>query len=77
MRRNRIVKGMKIRTKKKLLARWRADTFFVKEKYLTTRKTDKKGIILGYVPGCGGDVWWVQHSKKIFAAYRFDEFMPI
>lgn len=42
---------------------------------LKFRKSNKIGEIIGYVPGHGGDVYWVQHGGDTFpAAYCFTEF---
>lgn len=45
-------------------------------KYLSARREGAVGTVKSFVPGHGGDVWWVEHEDKPgeFAAYMFDEF---
>lgn len=47
---------------------------FVKKKYLDVRQVGIKGRITGYVPGHGGDIWWVEHDNGDVGAYIFTEF---
>lgn len=35
---------------------------FVKRRHLDCRKEGTQGTVMGYVPGHGGDVWWVEHD---------------
>jgi hypothetical protein len=49
------------------------DSFFVKEKNIITRKPNTIGTYYGYVPGAGGDVWWVKHEDETVAAYGYYE----
>ena len=35
---------------------------FVSEKFLKNRVADTEGVLWGYVPGHGGDFWWVVHQ---------------
>lgn len=46
--------------------------FFVATKHLVARK-NAPGIYIGYVPGAGGDLWWVQHEGGEVGAYLFTE----
>ncbi len=47
----------------------------VKHQHLSARKPKTPGIIRGWVAGCGGDVYWVQHEgEEIAAVYGFTEF---
>ncbi len=48
--------------------------FLVKEDHITARKAATVGIVVGYVPGHGGDVFWVRHDLGDAGAYMFDEF---
>lgn len=41
---------------------------------LANRTAGKVGTVEGYVPGHGGDVWWVRHDDDTVAPYTFDEF---
>lgn len=46
----------------------------IKPKHLDVRKVGVTGTITGYVPGHGGDVWWVRHDgSDDVGAYVFDE----
>ena len=43
-------------------------------KHLTVRKSGKAGEVLWYVPGHGGDVWFVKHNgSDEIGAYCFNE----
>jgi len=41
--------------------------------YLAARKKGATGTVQGYVPGHGGDVWWVRHDDGSVAAYCYTE----
>jgi len=45
----------------------------VKHEYIAARRPSAKGTMRGWVPGHGGDVWWVEHEDGSVAAYCFDE----
>ncbi len=46
----------------------------IAEKHLVVRKTGVTGTVLNYVPGHGGDVWFVKHDGcEEIGAYCFDE----
>lgn len=47
--------------------------WFVNEKYLNARRSLAFGVYRGFVPGCGGDVWWIEHNDGSIAAYSADE----
>ena len=47
-------------------------SFLVADKNLKPRR-DGVGIYTGYVPGAGGDVWWIEHEDKTVGAYCYDE----
>lgn len=51
-----------------------AKGMFVKKEHLDVRTIGVKGTVVGYVPGHGGDVWWVKHDDGNVGAYVFDEF---
>jgi hypothetical protein len=36
-------------------------------------KVGVEGTVTGYVPGHGGDAWWVQHDDGSVAAYWYPE----
>ncbi len=48
----------------------------IKKEYLDNRKLGAVGEIVNWVPGHGGDVWWVKHDSGEVAAYCFTEFDP-
>jgi hypothetical protein len=47
--------------------------FLVKQKHIDARKAGIEGIYHGYVPGAGGDVWWVLHPDQTIGAYLSTE----
>lgn len=47
--------------------------FLVKPEYLEARKAGTKGTTFGWVPGAGGDVWWVKHEDGTIGAYLYTE----
>lgn len=49
----------------------------VAKKHLDARELGAIGMVMGYVPGHGGDVWWVKHGNGTIGAYTFDEFDPL
>ncbi len=51
--------------------------FLVAQKNLDNRKNDVIGRVIGYVPGCGGDVWWVNHQDDSVGPYVYDEFEEV
>jgi len=70
--------GMKVCTHKVL---GETKGMFVKPKHLKARRPDSEGVVLDYIPGHGGDCWWVKHGDapdgSEIGAYCFDEFEPI
>lgn len=67
--------GTRVRTDKVLSS---PAGILVKAKYLSERKPDTVGTIRGWVPGHGGDIYWVQHEgckeHEGIAAYGWMEF---
>jgi hypothetical protein len=59
--------------------------FMISEEFIKNRKADTEGILWGYVPGHGGDVWWVVHQfdangeavKETASCYGTREFTAI
>jgi hypothetical protein len=51
----------------------------IKEKHLRVRRSGITGAIQGWVPGHGGDVWWVLHDDgdNVIGAYCTDEMEQI
>jgi hypothetical protein len=51
------------------------DGMLIHERHLQARGTTQLGVVLNWVPGHGGDVWFVRHVKTgDVAAYCFNEF---
>lgn len=48
------------------------DGFLVNDNNIKTRKNGV-GIFWDYVPGAGGDLWWIKHDDESVGAYCFDE----
>lgn len=47
------------------------------DKHLNVRREGVSGIVKGYVPGHGGDVWWVWHGDSSeVGAYTIDAMAP-
>lgn len=69
--------GIRLKTKSKILPKEECGGFLVKEIYLDNRKPNTEGEYVGYVPGCGGDVWWVKHMDGTVGAYEFNELTDI
>lgn len=65
--------GARFKTKETLRPKGECEGFLVKEKYLLARKPNEFGVYTGYIPGCGGDVWWIEHSDESVGAYVADE----
>ena len=51
----------------------------VHARHLDARREGAEGTVTGFVPGHGGDVWWVRHTDPIteFGAYSFTELEPL
>ena len=47
----------------------------INPQHLAIRQLGKVGTVLNYVPGHGGDVWFVQQDNGV-AAYCFNELEP-
>jgi hypothetical protein len=46
----------------------------IKKHRLDVRTIGAKGEVIGYVPGHGGDIWWIKQDDGSIGAYVFDEF---
>lgn len=62
--------GARVKTKEKLGA---TKGMLVSPRHILSRKTGAAGNYVGFVPGHGGDVWWVDHGGGDVAAYSYDE----
>ena len=45
----------------------------VAARHLRARRPSTEGVIDSFVPGLGGDVWFIRHGSE-FGAYCYDEF---
>ncbi len=70
--------GRRVRTHEKLET---TQGMLVTPRHLNGRRPDTLGIVTGWVPGHGGDAYWVRHAEgpssadpSPVAAYCFDEF---
>jgi hypothetical protein len=71
---NAVKQGLKVRTVAKLDT---TDGMLIAAHNLDARKPNTEGTVVGYVPGHGGDVWWVQHNDGVMAAYAFNEIQEV
>jgi hypothetical protein len=69
---NNIKPGIEVRTTKL----GETSGIIVKDnKYLDTRQSGLVGTVVGYLPGHGGDVWYIQHyDTEDIGVYCFNEF---
>lgn len=71
---NAVREGMRVRTTKL------GDTLgmMIHAKHILVRRAGVIGVVRSYVPGHGGDVWFVQHENSDeVGAYVFDEIEPV
>ena len=66
--------GLRVKTNNRL---YETRGMIIAQKHLDARQPNKEGTVSGYVPGHGGDVYWVKHDDGTTGAYVFDEFNPI
>jgi len=68
--------GIRVKIKKKLSTK--TGGFLVKQHHIDCRRPNQTGVYLGYVPGAGGDVWWVQHDEdETIGAYLNNEITDV
>lgn len=51
--------------------------FLIHPRPMSCRKLGAVGTATSYVPGHGGDVWFVQHDDGTVGAYCYDELAPL
>ena len=66
--------GMRVKTVPRLHS---TDGLLVHQKHLAARDNNKVGTLINWVPGHGGDVWFVEHEDSSIAAYSFTEFVTL
>jgi len=49
------------------------DGFLVHPKHLRVRELNRTGVVKRYIPGHGGDCWFVQHNNQDIGAYSYTE----
>jgi hypothetical protein len=49
------------------------DGFLIHHRYIDNRRASARGVYWDYVPGAGGDLWWVRHDDGKVAAYGLNE----
>lgn len=47
--------------------------FLVKADYIANRRPSENAEYYGWVPGAGGDLWWIKHEDGTIGAYEFTE----
>ena len=51
--------------------------FLVQQEHIDCRRANENGLYVGWVPGAGGDVWWVKHQDGTIGAYMFTELTDV
>lgn len=74
---NSIKPGLKIKTNTEVNRPGATRGMLIKQPYLDARLALAEGTVHNWVPGHGGDVWWVEHTDGSIAAYCFNEFDPL
>lgn len=69
--------GTKLKIKNKIRSVEECGGFFVKSTNLTTRRFNQQAEYAGWVPGSGGDIWWVKHTDGTIGAYCVDELTDV
>lgn len=70
---NAVKPGIFVRTNEKVNEPGATTGFLMKQEYLDARRVGAVGQVSRYVPGHGGDVWFVMHEDGTVAAYGFPE----
>jgi hypothetical protein len=65
--------GTKVRIADTIATNEECASFLVHNRHIEARKPGSVGTYHGYVPGAGGDVWWVLHEDNTVGAYEFTE----
>lgn len=65
--------GLKVTTCTELHKKHRLS---VLKRYLKARTPNAEGVVTSYVPGHGGDAWFILHPDGSIGAYMTDEFDP-
>ena len=54
-----------------------AKGFLVQGKHIDARVPNTIGTYIGWVPGAGGDVWWIKHEDGSVGAYEYTELTDV
>jgi len=65
--------GTKVRIADKIDPPEECGGFLVHQRHLLARKPGAVGEYVGWVPGAGGDLWWIKHEDGSIGAYMFTE----
>ena len=66
--------GTELKIKARIAPNSRCKHFFVAQKHIDCRKPNATGKFLGWIPGGGGDLWWIQHNEtNDVGAYLYKE----
>jgi hypothetical protein len=65
--------GTPVKIKKYIADKEACGSFLVQQRYLDARRPNEVGGYSGYVPGAGGDVWWIEHKDGTIGAYMYNE----
>lgn len=66
--------GLRVKTVEELVG---SRGMNVPERHINARTPSKAGVVSGNVPGCGRDLWFVQHKDGSVGVYTFNEFGPL
>lgn len=69
--------GKKVRIADSIRPKESCSYFFVNPKHLDSRRPSEEAVYAGWVPGAGGDVWWIEHQDKTIGAYEFSEILKV
>lgn len=74
---NEVKQGMRVKVTKLEST----NGMMINPRHLDLRREGAIGTVKGYVPGHGGDVWWVEHDSPAkepeVSAYCYTEFEPV
>jgi len=65
--------GTKVRISEQITPIDDCGGFLVHQRHLIARKPGAVGEYIGWVPGAGGDLWWIKHDDDSIGAYSFTE----
>ncbi len=69
--------GTPVKISEKIMESKETGGFLVKDKYIISRRPNQEGIYRGWVPGAGGDLWWIEHQDGTIGAYMYNELQDV